>query len=339
MRAVWITRIGGPEVLAVRETPSPLPGPGEILVRVRASSVGFAEVMARQGTYPLAPKPPCIVGYDASGIVEAHGTGVNAPPIGARVMVICHFGAQAEMVVAPARFALPIPEDLSFEEAACIPWNYLVAYHLIFRVARVQPGERVLVHMAAGGVGMAAVQLLRTIADTTTFGTASSSKHDVLRAEGCQHAIDYHRLDYVNEVKKLTHGQGLDVVLDPLGGNDWRKGYDLLRPAGRLVTFGVANMMTGERRNLAAMLRQVLRTPRFSPFNLIEMNRSVAGVSTGRFWSDPQLLVESLTAAVEFCRRNNLHPHVDSVHPFDQIASAHQRIESRSNIGKVVLVP
>ena len=106
MRAVWITRIGGPEVLAVRETPSPLPGPGEILVRVRASSVGFAEVMARQGTYPLAPKPPCIVGYDASGIVEAHGTGVNAPPIGARVMVICHFGAQAEMVVAPARFAL-----------------------------------------------------------------------------------------------------------------------------------------------------------------------------------------------------------------------------------------
>jgi NADPH:quinone reductase-like Zn-dependent oxidoreductase len=193
--------------------------------------------------------------------------------------------------------------------------------------------------MAAGGVGMAAIQLLRTIPDTTTFGTASSSKHDVLRAEGCQHAIDYRTLDYANEVKRLTQGQGVDVVLDPLGGNDWRKGYDLLRPAGRLVAFGVANMMTGERRNPAAMLRQVLRTPRFSPFNLIEMNRSVAGVSTGRFWSDPQLLVESLTAAVEVCRRSNLRPRVDSVHPFEQAASAHRRIESRSNIGKVVLVP
>lgn len=140
-------------------------------------------------------------------------------------------------------------------------------------------------------------------------------------------------------MKKLTHGQGLDVVLDPLGGSDWRKGYDLLRPAGRLVAFGVANMMTGERRNPAAMVRQVLRTPRFSPFNLMEMNRSVAGVSTGRFWSDPQLLVETLTAAVEVCRNNNLRPRVDSVHPFEQAASAHRRIESRSNIGKVVLVP
>jgi NADPH:quinone reductase-like Zn-dependent oxidoreductase len=128
-------------------------------------------------------------------------------------MVICHFGAQAEMVAVPAQYVLPIADDWSFEQAACFPWNYLVAYHLVFRVARVRLGERVLVHMAAGGVGLAAVQLLRTIPDTTTFGTASSSKHDVLRAEGCQHAIDYRSFDYVNEVKKLTHGQGVDAAL------------------------------------------------------------------------------------------------------------------------------
>jgi len=254
-------------------------------------------------------------------------------------MVICHFGAHAEMVAVPAQFALPIPEEMSFEEAACLPWNYLVAYHLIFRVACVRPGERVLVHMAAGGVDMAAIQLLRTIPGTVAFGTASSFKHDALRSEGCQHAIDYRTSDYTKEITRLTDGSGLDVVLDPLGGDDWRKGFNLLRPAGRLVAFGCANMMSGERRNPAAMLRQLLRTPRFSPIKLLEMNRSVAGVSTGRFWRDPQLLGESLTAAVELCRQNGLRPRVDSVHSFDQAALAHRRIEDRSNIGRVVLTP
>jgi NADPH:quinone reductase-like Zn-dependent oxidoreductase len=254
-------------------------------------------------------------------------------------MVICHFGAHAEMIVTSAQFALPMPEDMSFEEAACVPWNYLVAHHLIFRVACVRPGERVLVHMAAGGVGMAAIQLLRTIPHTVTFGTASGSKHDALRAEGCRHAIDYRASDYAKEVTRITDGTGLDVVLDPLGGDDWRKGFNLLRPTGRLVAYGCANMMTGERRSPAAMIRELLRAPRFSPLKLLETNRSVAGVSTGRFWRDPQLLTESLTAAVERCCQYKLRPRVDSVYSFDQVTEAHRRIEGRNNTGKVILTP
>ena len=177
MRALFITRRGGPETLRVRETPTPVPGPGEILVRVRASGVGFAEVLARQGGYPLAPAPPCIMGYDAAGIIEAHGPDVSSPPIGARVMVICHFGGHAEFVAVPAQHALIVPDDFSFEEAACIPWNYLVAHYLIFRVACVRPSERVLVHAAGSGVGTATVQLLNTIPGTVIFATASAPKH------------------------------------------------------------------------------------------------------------------------------------------------------------------
>ena len=339
MRALFIMRSGGPEVLLVRETPSPIPGPGEILVRVRASGVGFAEVLARQGGYPLAPTPPCIMGYDAAGIVEAHGPDVSSLPIGARVMVICHFGGHAEFVAVPAQRALMVPDDFSFEEAACIPWNYLVAHYLAFRVACVRPGERVLVHAAGSGVGTAAVQLLTTIPQVVLFATASAFKHEALHALGCRHTIDYRSLDYVKEVRKLTDGEGVDVVLDSLGGGDWRKGYNLLRPGGRMVAFGVANIMTGERRNPVPIIRELLRMPRFSPLQLIETNRSVAGVSTGRLWTNPQVLVESLHGAFQLCCQHGIRPRVDSVHTFEQAAEAHHRIIERKNIGRVILVP
>jgi synaptic vesicle membrane protein VAT-1 len=339
MRALFMTRRGGPEVLLVRETPSPIPGPGEILVRVCATGVGFAEVLARQGGYPLAPAPPCVMGYDAAGTVEAHGPDVSSPPIGARVMVICHFGGHAEFVAVPAQHALPVPDDFSFEEAACIPWNYLVAHYLVFRVASVRPGERVLVHAAGSGVGTAAVQLLNTIPDIVLFATASAFKHEALHAMGCRHTINYRAVDYAKEVRRLTDGEGVDVVLDSLGGGDWRKGYDLLRPGGRMVAFGIANIMTGERRNPIPIIRELLRMPWFSPLQMIEANRSVAGVSTGRLWANPQVLVESLNGALELCRLRGIRPHVDSVHNFEQAAAAHRRIVERKNIGRVILVP
>jgi synaptic vesicle membrane protein VAT-1 len=193
--------------------------------------------------------------------------------------------------------------------------------------------------MAASGVGMAAVQLLLAIPGTVLFATASAFKHDALSAAGCHHTLDYRALDYAKEVTRITNGDGVDVVLDPLGGADWRKGYDLLRPMGRLVAYGFANVMTGEPRNPASMLRQFLRTPRFSPLQLIETNRSVAGVSTGRLWSDPRILVSNLKAAFELCRQSGIRPRVDSVHTFEQATLAHRRIEERKNVGRVLLAP
>jgi NADPH:quinone reductase-like Zn-dependent oxidoreductase len=326
-------------VLEVREAPDPEPGPGEVRIRVRAAGLNFAEVMARLGLYPDAPKPPCVVGYEAAGVVDALGAGVTSPAAGTRVLALSRFGAHADTLCVPATQAVPMPEGMSFEEGAALPVNYITAYHMLFRVGALRPGERVLVHMAAGGVGLAAMQLCRTVERVVTFGTASASKHDALRAEGCAHPIDYRSVDYAQEVLRLTGGKGVDMVLDSLGGKDWKKGYDLLRPAGRLIAFGFANMASGERRSLVHLARQAISVPFFTPLGLMDNNRSIAGVSIGHLWSEMEMLNEEMTALLSLYKEGKIQPHIDRTFPFADAASAHRRIQDRKNVGKVVLVP
>jgi synaptic vesicle membrane protein VAT-1 len=339
MRAVWIARAGGPEVLEVRETPEPIPGPGEVRVRVRMAGLNFAEVMARMGLYPDAPRLPCVVGYEVSGVVDAQGSGVAAPAVGTRVLAMTRFGGHAEAVCVQAGQAIPMPDGMTFEEGAALPVNYITAWHMLFRVAALRPGEKVLVHMAAGGVGIAALQLCRTVPGVVTFGTASAGKHEAIRAQGCSHPIDYRMADYAVEVRRLTGGKGVDVVLDALGGSDWRKGYALLRPAGRLVAYGFANMAAGERRNLLHVAREALSIPRFSPLALMSDNRSVAGVNVGHLWGEPEMMLAEVTTLVDLYRKGAIRPQVDQVFPFDRAAEAHRRIQDRKNVGKVLLAP
>jgi synaptic vesicle membrane protein VAT-1 len=338
LRAVWITRHGGPEVLQVRETPDPVPGRGEVRIRVRAAGLNFAEVMARQGLYPDAPKPPCVVGYEVAGVVDALGPGVERPAPGARVFALVRFGGHADVVCAPAASALEIPEGASFEDAAALPVNYVTAWLMIFRTASVRPGERVLLHMAAGGVGIAALQLLRTIPGTMVLGTASASKHDAIRREGCTHPIDYRTRDYAEEVRALTRGEGVDVVLDPLGGRDWRRGYELLRAGGRLVAYGFANASAGERRSWLRLAAQGIGIPRFNPLRMMGENRGVAGFNLGHLWHRPDLILSALDALVGLWRDGKIRPHVDSTFPLERAADAHRRIQERKNVGKVVLM-
>ncbi|MFL5261337.1 MAG: medium chain dehydrogenase/reductase family protein [Anaeromyxobacteraceae bacterium] len=339
MKAVWITKFGGPEVLEVRDAPDPEPGPGEVRVRVRAAGLNFADIMARLGLYPDAPKPPCVVGYEAAGVVDALGSGVAGPPVGTRVLALSRFGGQAEAICIPAAQAVPMPAAMSFEEAAALPVNYVTAYHALFRVAALRPGEKVLVHMAAGGVGIAALQLCRTVEGVETFGTASPSKHDAIRAQGCDHPIDYRALDYAKEVRRLTGGKGVDVVLDALGGNDWRKGYKLLRAAGRLVCYGFANLASGERRSVPRTLATMATVPVFTPIGLMNDNRSVGGINVGHLWHEAEMLAGELQALLALYERGAVKPRVDEVYAFARAADAHRRIQSRKNVGKVILVP
>jgi len=339
MRAVWIARTGGPEVLEVRETPDPRPGPGQVRVRVRAAGLNFADVMARLGLYPEAPRPPAVVGYEVAGVVDEAGEGVDAPAPGARVLALVRFGGHADAVVAPASQVLPLPEGMSFEEGAALPVNYLTAYHALFAVGHLRPGQSVLVHLAAGGVGIAALQLARTVPGVTVFGTASASKHGALREEGCAHPIDRSSVDYEAEVRRLTGGRGVDLVLDPLGGADWRKGYRLLAAAGLLVTYGFANLATGERRSLLRVLPRLLLAPRFSPLALMDDNRGVAGVNLGHLWGEAALLRGELEALLDLYRRGAIRPRIDSTFPFERAADAHRRLQDRLNVGKVLLVP
>jgi NADPH:quinone reductase-like Zn-dependent oxidoreductase len=339
MKAIWTTRFGGPEVLQVRDGPDPEPRAGEVRVRVRAAGLNFAEVMGRLGLYPDAPKPPCVLGYEAAGVVDALGAGVRAPPVGARVVALARFGAHADLLCVPVTQVVPMPEAMTFEEGAALPVNYITAYHALFRVAALRPRDRVLVHMAAGGVGLAALQLCRTVDGVETFGTASASKHDALRAEGCHHPIDYRTLDYEAEVRRLTAGRGVDVVLDPLGGRDWKKGYRLLRPAGRLVMYGFANLASGERRSYLNAARQMAGMPLFLPISLMNDNRGVAGVNIGHLWGEMPMLFEEVSALVDLYSRGAIKPHVDRVFRFEQAAEAQRHMQGRKNVGKIVLVP
>ena len=339
MRAIWITKSGGPEVLQVREQPDPEPGPGEVRVRVKAAGLNFSDLMARQGLYPDAPKPPCVVGYEASGVVDALGAGVTAPAVGTRVLALRRFGGHADTLVVPAVQALPMPDAMSFEEGAALPVVYLTAYHMLFRVAALRPGRRVLVHMAAGGVGLAALQLCRTVPDVEVFGTASASKHEVLRANGCTHPIDYRSQDYAAEVNRLTQGKGVHLVLDALGGADWKKGYKLLAPAGQLIAFGFANMATGETRSVVNVAKNFLKVPLFSPMGLMDKNRSVAGVNIGHLWGEIPMLMEEMAALLELYDQKKIQPIIDQTFRFDQVADAHLRMQTRKNVGKIILVP
>lgn len=326
-------------MLSVRETPDPEPGPGEVRIRVRACGLNFAEVMARQGLYPDAPKPPCVLGYEAAGVVDALGPGTDGPAVGTPVVALTRFGGHADVVCAPVAQVLPLPDGMDFETAAAIPVTYLTAYHMLFRVANLQPGAKVLVHMAAGGVGIAVLQLCATVPGVETFGTASAGKHGVLREEGCTHPIDYRGTDYARRVRELTGGAGVDVVLDPLGGKDWATGLSLLRPVGHLVAYGFANIASGERRNPLRLVGQALRIPRFTPLGLMNGNRSVSGVNIGHLWQEVELLRAELSAVLELWREGKVRPRIDSVHPFTAVGAAHARLTERRNVGKVILVP
>jgi NADPH:quinone reductase-like Zn-dependent oxidoreductase len=339
MRAIWITRAGGPAALEVRETADPEPAPGQVRIRVRAAGLCFADVMAAQGLYPDAPKPPCVVGYEVAGVVDALGQGAEGHAAGRRVLALVHFGGHADVVCVPAEQVFGIPDGMSFEEAAAIPLNYLTAYHLLFRVASIRPGERVLLHMAAGGVGIAVLQLCRTVGEMVTFGTASAAKHEVLRTEGCTHPIDYHAVDYAAEVRRLTSGEGVDVVLDPLGGRDWKKGLKLLRPCGRLVAFGFANLASGQRRNPAHVAAQALGIPLLTPLQLMTHNRTLSGVNLGHLWGETAILREELNAVLTLWKAGSVQPRIDTIFPFAEAAAAHRRILQRQNIGKILLTP
>jgi NADPH:quinone reductase-like Zn-dependent oxidoreductase len=225
---------------------------------------------------------------------------------------------------------------MSFEQGAALPVNYGTAYAALVLLANVRKGETVLVHMAAGGVGIAALQILRTLG-AEAIGTASAPKHDAIRAQGAAHAIDYRNQDVPTEVERITGGRGLDVVLDALG--EFRQSYKMLRAGGRLVMYGASNIASGDRRNLLRAAREVARMPRFNPLRLMSNSKAAIGLNLLTWWDERGSLEEVTTPLVELLERGAIEPVVAEVFPFDRAAEAHRFIQDRKNIGKVILTP
>ncbi len=339
MKSIWVTAHGGPEVLELREEPDPAPRDGEVRVRVAAAGVNFAEIMARKGLYPDAPHPPCVLGYEGAGTIDALGPHVDGFSVGDRVVYVSRFAGQADVVCVPAERAYRMPDAMSFSEAAALPVNYLTAFHMLFRVTRIAPGDHVLIHMAAGGVGTALLQLCQTVPNVTTIGTCSAAKHDYARAQGLMHPIDYKSQDYVQEVMKLTHGRGVDFVYDALGGADWSKDYSVLRPGGTLVAFGIANASNGERRGLWRLLKVLAHSPILTPIKLMNDNKGYAGVNMGRLFGEVDVLREAMLALFALYEAGKIAPRVEHTFPFSRVKEAFATLEHRRNSGKVLLRP
>jgi NADPH:quinone reductase-like Zn-dependent oxidoreductase len=344
MRAVVITRHGPPEVLQVEERPDPPVGPGEVRVAVKAAGINFADTLARIGLYPDAPKVPCVVGYEVAGEIESVGEGVDSHTVGDRVIATTRFNGQAELVTVPAENVFPLPNNLSFEEGAAFPVNYATAYAALVIMGGLKEGERVLIHAAAGGVGISATQVAKGIG-AEIFGTASGSKHDAIREQGVEHAIDYRTLDFEDEVRKITGGEGLDVIMDALGPTSFRKDYRLLRPGGRLIMYGLSDVQSGSgKRDIPAALRSLIRMPLatmpwWKSLGVMNENKGVFGLNMLHWWDREGNFDRVIEPLLEGLRQGDLKPVVAEAFPFDRAPEAHRMIEERRNIGKVVLVP
>jgi len=333
MRAVVLTGHGGPEVLQVQERPAPdRPRGGQALVDVRAAGINFADTMARMGLYPDAPKAPCVVGYEVAGTVAAVGPGVDGVSEGDRVMAGTRFGGYSEQVLVNASDAIALPDRLTFEQGAAIPVNYATAWAGLVRYGSLRAGERVLIHAAAGGVGIAAIQIAKH-EGAEVWGTASASKHDTIRALGCDHTLDYRSSGWERDLPSF------DVVMDAIGGRSFRTSYDLLRPGGRLVCFGASAVTSGEKRNLLTAARTVIRMPRFNLVKQMSQSKAVIGLNMLRLWDDAKTLdpwIEPLRALMD---DGTIAPVVAEAFPFDRAPDAHRMLAERRNVGKVVLVP
>ena len=332
-----LTERGAPDVLCVEERPDPLPGTGEVRIAVRAAGVNFADLMARIGVYPDSPAPPCVLGYEVAGEVESLGDGVDGVALGDRVIAGTRFGGQAELVTAPADQLVPLPDGWSFEQGAALPVNYATAYAGLVRYGAVRAGERVLVHAAAGGVGIAATQIAKLL-DAEVFGTASASKHDAIRGFGVDHAIDYRSESFVRAVRRATgEREPLDLVMDAVGGASYRRSFSLLRPGGRLVCFGAAAIVSGEKRNIRATVGHVLQTPWFNPLRLASSSKAVIGLNLLRLWDSRGTLDDLVTPLRDWMEAGALEPVVAAAFPLERGSDAHRFLQERRNVGKVVL--
>ncbi len=336
MKQIWITKSGSPEVLKIREADDPEPGEDTVVVDVCASGVNFADVLARNGMYPDAPPIPCVVGYEISGVVREVGARVGTFEKNDRVLGLTRFGGYSTVVSVPASQLYKMPDSMDFTTAAAIPVNYITAYLAIVRFGNVQPDERVLIHNAGGGVGIAAIQLAKRMS-AHVYGTASAWKHEKLRSIGADELIDYRSEDFVDAVRRLVDTGDMHLIVDPVGGSQLKRDIEVLAPLGRLVAYGFSEPVRSGKRSILRTLRSVLSMPRPHFLKLLSRNWSVAGLNLGHLWSEVgrlRIIGEELIAAWE---NGSISPLIAAEIDFGNVAEAHRMLEERRNIGKVVL--
>lgn len=352
MKRVVVDHFGGPEVLKVVEEDEPQPGPGEVRVRVLAAGVSFTDSQLRAGTYiPGGPKPPFTPGYELVGVVDALGPDCSRLHAGDRIGALTVWGADADQVCIPEAGAVAVPADLDPAEVLSLVFTYMTAYQVLHRTARVQPGESVLVHGAAGRVGIAALEL-GAVAGLRMFGTCSARDRAAVERLGAV-AIDYRTEDFLARVRALTGGDGVDVVLDSLGGPLSLRSFRALRPEGRLVVFGRYATLSHGHKNWPAVITWYASigtlwlwdkfAPRRRVFSYsIQKFRDTAQQRPGAVGGEPRFLEwfrEDFEVLLELLRAGKIHPVVAERLPLTEARRAHELLEQSASMGKLVLVP
>ncbi len=338
MRAAFVSKYGGPEVLEIRDTPIPTPRQNEVLVRVRAVGLNFADVVGRFGVYPGTPKPPFILDLEFSGDVVAVGSEVKTLKGRERVMGYSRLGSHAEYVIVSENLATALPASMTYEEGASFLVTYLSAYHGIIRLANIRKGEKLLVHAAAGGVGIATVQLAKHLG-AEIFATAGTDKKVTLvKQQGAHHVINYRTTDFASEVRRLSNGHGVDVVMDSVGGETFRKSWKLLAQMGRYILFGISAVTgKGALNPMKVAATYSLMKPIFPP-GLLGANKGIFGFNLGTLSGKESYFKEAVIDLLKLYYAGSLKPFIGKVFPFDQIVEAHRVLQTRQSVGKVVVV-
>lgn len=331
-RHVVITGHGGPEMLAMVQDPLPEPQAGEVRVRLTVAVAAFTDVLIREGLYPGIPKPPFSPGYAGVGVVDALGAGVTDLALGQRVAALTVVGTYSEVICRPASEWVPLPEGVDAGEAVCLVLQYLTTHQLLHRVAQVQPGQRVLIHGAAGGVGTALLTLGRRL-NLEMYGTASAAKHDQVRQLGGI-PIDYRHEDFVARLQALPE-RGVDAVFDGIGGTHLLDSRRVLRPGGRLVAYGFSAALQASPRWLALATTFAL----IGALKLWPDLRSLSFYTiTGMKQAHPDWFRADLTALLQQFQVGEIHPVIAQRLPLSQAAEAHRLLDRAAVPGQLVLM-
>lgn len=318
MRAIRISKYGGPEVLRLQETELPAPGPGQARVKLMAAGLNFVDIYQRRGEYP--GRLPFTPGNEGAGIVEAIGEGVEGFKPGDRVAYTGHLGAYAEASVVPAGSLIPL-DDLSFEQGAAFPLQGMTAHYLIYEYRLPKPGDTVLIHAAAGGMGLLLVQWVKHLGARVIGTTSTEEKAQAARAAGADEVILYTKQDFVAETKRLTNGRGADLIIDGVGKTTFAGSLEAAAVRGHVVIYGYASGPAGP----------------LNPNSLVPPSISVSGGNLHNFTRTREELLRRASNVLKGIHEGWLRLRFDKVFPLAEAAEAHRRLENRKSIGKIVL--
>ncbi|ELT93748.1 hypothetical protein CAPTEDRAFT_162708 [Capitella teleta] len=339
MRAIRLAGFGGIKMLKVQNVSETTPADGEVLIRVKAVGVNFADLMVRQGAIDNPPKTPFTMGSECSGEVEALGENVEGFQVGDRVIAVTDFHSWAELVAVPTARVFKMPTGMNYHDGAAFFMSYVTAYIMLFDIGNFREGQSVLIHSAGGGVGQALCQLSKNVTDATLFGTASANKHEAIKAK-LTHLYD-HSADYVQEIKKESP-EGVDIVLDCLCGEDTNRGISILKPLGKYILYGSSNVVTGETKSFFSFAKSWWQVDKISPIKLYDENKCISGFNLRQllFKQNQSSCIKRVVEKLfSLYNEGKIKPVIDSTWAFEDVGEAMQIMHDRKNVGKIVLDP